>query len=391
MKIAVIGVRGIPAKQGQIERYCQELYPQITVRGHQVSLFAQPQYHDQPWFSIYYYKSIKVIALFSLPGKKLDLFVNSALNTIWATFGNYDVIHIHGLVAAWFAWFPQLFCHSKILVTCQKLDFQKTKWRKIWHWFLPWIEKIAVNNVDELIVVSKGLKAYFSDKYNIIPRYIPNAPRSYVPSQPEFEYSQVLGLQSKQYILYLGKLVPENRPDLLIKAFQKLQPAGWQLVLAGGVDNSVNYTVELLKMVRRENNIIFTNEIRGCFLTEIVQGAGLLVAAGNSSDLGASSSILEAMREGIPILASDTLAHQELIATNRGLLFEPGNLNSLISKLEYALSEPEILQAMAKQAQMYTTVNHGWDRILYGHLSVYFKPTTKLRTQPNHVRIRSVD
>jgi glycosyltransferase involved in cell wall biosynthesis len=385
MKIAVIGVRGIPAKQGQIERYCQELYPKIAIRGHQVNLFAQPQYHDQPWFSIYYYKSIKVIALFSLPGKKLDLFVNSALNTIWATFGNYDVIHIYGLTSAWFAWFPRLFCHSKIIVTCQKLDCQKTQWRQIFHWFLPWIERIAVNNADELIVVSKGLKTYFSDKYNIAPRYIPNAPRSYVPSQPEFEYSQVLGLQSKQYILYLGKLVPENRPDLLIKAFQKLQPAGWQLVLAGGVDNSVNYTVELLKMVRRENNIIFTNEIRGCFLTEIVRGAGLLVAAGDSSDLGSSSSILEAMREGIPVVASDTFAHQELIATNRGLLFESGNLNSLTTELEYALSEPEILQAMAKQAQMYTIINHGWDRIIYGHLSVYLQATTKVRTQSNDV------
>jgi glycosyltransferase involved in cell wall biosynthesis len=381
MKIAVIGVRGIPTKQGQIERYCQELYPKITIRGHQVDLFAQPQYHDQPWFSIYYYKSIKVIALLSLPGKKLDLFINSALNTIWATFGNYDVIHIHGLTSAWFAWFPQLFCQSKIIVTCQKLDYQKTQWRKTFHWFLPWIEKIAVNNVDELIVVSKGLKTYFSKKYNIDPLYLPNAPRSYVPSQPEFEYSKVLGLQSKQYILYLGKLTPENRPDLLIKAFQKLQPAGWQLVLAGGVDNSVNYTVELLKMVRRENNIIFTNEIRGCFLTEIVRGAGLLIAARDNSDLGASSSILEAMREGIPILASDTPAHQELIATNRGLLFESGNLNSLITQLEYALSEPDLLQAMAKQAQMYTTINHGWDRIIYGHLSVYIKATTKVKTQ----------
>jgi glycosyltransferase involved in cell wall biosynthesis len=229
-------------------------------------------------------------------------------------------------------------------------------------------------------VVSKGLKTYFSKKYNIDPLYLPNAPRSYVPSQPEFEYSKVLGLQSKQYILYLGKLTPENRPDLLIKAFQKLQPAGWQLVLAGGVDNSVNYTVELLKMVRRENNIIFTNEIRGCFLTEIVRGAGLLIAAGDSSDLGASSSILEAMREGIPILASDTPAHQELIATNRGLLFESGNLNSLITQLEYALSEPDLLQAMAKQAQMYTTINHGWDRIIYGHLSVYIKATTNVKT-----------
>jgi glycosyltransferase involved in cell wall biosynthesis len=120
-------------------------------------------------------------------------------------------------------------------------------------------------------------------------------------------------------------------------------------------------------------------------LTEIVRGAGLLVAAGDSSDLGSSSSILEAMREGIPVVASDTFAHQELIATNRGLLFESGNLNSLTTELEYALSEPEILQAMAKQAQMYTIINHGWDRIIYGHLSVYLQATTKVRTQSNDI------
>jgi glycosyltransferase involved in cell wall biosynthesis len=381
MKIAVIGVRGIPAKQGQIERYCQELYPKIAQKEHQVDLFVQPQYHDQPWFSTYYYKNVKIITLLSLPGKKLDLFVNSALNTIWATFGNYDVIHIHGLIAAWFSWFPHLFSRSKIIVTCQKLDYQKTQWRKTLHWFLPWIERIAVSNADELIVVSRGLKAYFSKKYNITACYIPNAPKTYVSSQPEFEYSQLLELQSKQYILYLGRLVPENKPDLLIKAFQKLQPTGWKLVLAGGVDNSANYTVELLKMVRRENNIIFTNEIRGCFLTEIVQGAGLLIAPGDSSDLGLSSSILEAMREGIPILASNTPAHKELIATNRGLLFESDNLNSLITQLKYALSEPDLLQTMAKQAQMYIAINHNWDRVIYGHLSLYLKTATKSETQ----------
>ena len=55
MKIAIIGVPGIPAKQEGIGRYCQELYPRIVARGHQVDLFVQAKYHRHPWFSIYYY------------------------------------------------------------------------------------------------------------------------------------------------------------------------------------------------------------------------------------------------------------------------------------------------------------------------------------------------
>ncbi|WP_293113976.1 glycosyltransferase, partial [Moorena sp. SIO4G3] len=34
--------------------------------------------------------------------------------------------------------------------------------------------------------------------------------------------------------MFLGRLVPEKRPDLLIKAFQRLKSNGWKLVIAGG-------------------------------------------------------------------------------------------------------------------------------------------------------------
>ena len=36
MKIAVIGAKGLPAKQGGIEHHCQELYSRIVGQGHSV-------------------------------------------------------------------------------------------------------------------------------------------------------------------------------------------------------------------------------------------------------------------------------------------------------------------------------------------------------------------
>lgn len=194
----------------------------------------------------------------------------------------------------------------------------------------------------------------------------------------QFSYGQALGLEKKRYFLYLGKLTPEKRPDLLIKAFQKLQPHGWKLVLAGDIGNSKEYVVELLKMAKGKDNIIFTKEIRGYALAEIIRGAGLLVAP---SDGSFSLTILEGMREGIPILASDISVHRELISHNRGLLFKSGQLNSLIAELEYALSQSDLLLAMVQRAQTYVAIKHNWDRVTYGNLSLYFKVINKVGIQ----------
>ena len=385
MKIAVIGVKGIPANQGEIERYCQEFYPRLAARGHQVDIFVQPQYNQQPWFSVGYYYNVRVIALASFPQKKIGFMFSSALSTVCASLGNYDVIHIQSTKAAWFSWFPRLFSGSKIIVTSHQLnlDSHETKWRKVFHWLLPLTEKTAVINADEIVVTSKALGQYFKQKYNIHSRYIPNAPRSYNKKDLQdlqFSYGKSLRLESKQYILYLGKLTPENRPDLLLEAFEKLEPKGWKLVLAGGIGNSMKYAIELLDLAIENPNIIFTNEIRGQHLAQIISNAGLLVVPTNGEDLRLPLTVLEAMREKVPVLANDNRVYQELIGKDRGLLFQSGKLDSLIEKLQYAFSEPTELMAMAQKAQTYITINHNWDRVTYGNLSLYLKITAEMNS-----------
>ena len=382
MKIAVIGVKGIPSNQGEIERYCQEFYPRIAARGHQVDLFVQAEDNNQSLFSVDYYNSVRVIALASLPFQQTGYMLNSAMSTLWASLGNYDVIHIQGMKAAWFSWFPYLFSGSKIIVTSHQLDLEEpqTKWRKIFGWLLPKVEKAAVENADEVVVVSKALGKYFQNKYDIHPRYIPKAPTSYEQTNLQFGYGKSLGLEPKKYILCLGKLTPENRPDLLLKAFQKLEDKGWKLVLAGEVGNSIDYAVELLTLAKNSQNIIFNHEIKGEHLSEIINGAGLLAVPNGGSDLGLPLAILEAMKGRIPILASDNAVYRELIGRDRGLLFESGNLESLLSKLQTALCESDTLTAMAQKAQTYITINHNWDRVTYGNLSLYLKVTANMNS-----------
>ena len=369
MKIAVIGAKGIPVKQGGIERYCQEFYPRVVKSGHKVDLFARPSYTKQPWFSSYQYNGVTVVSLPSLPIRGLDAFISSAFGTIYAAWGNYDVVHFHALGPALFSWIPKLFSSAKVIVTCQGLDWQRAKWGKFSSWLIRSGERSAVKYADEIIVVSKALKAYFQQTYSIDTSYIPNGPGSYAESDSNFTYGKSLGLEVGRYILYLGRLVPEKRPELLIKAFKQLQPDGWKLVLAGGISDTVQYTAKLLEMSKSSDRIIFTNEIKGSKLAEIVRGTGLFVLP---SDLeGLPLVMLEAMKEGIPVLASDIPPHKQLIGNNRGLLFEAGKLDSLVERLEQALAQPLELKLMAQKAQKYIKTYYSWDQIVYDNLHLY--------------------
>jgi glycosyltransferase involved in cell wall biosynthesis len=393
MKIAVIGARSIPAKFGGIERYCQELYPQIAARGHEVDLYVQPSYHQKSWFSAlfstFFYQKMKVITLLSLPGKRLSL-LNSAFSAIWATFGSYDVIHLHGVIAAWFAWFPQIFSNSSVVVTFHQLESPQTLSSRTFPWLLPWLEKMAVKYADEIVVTNHELADYFLRKYGTYSHYIPNAPAKFM-TEEDSSYSfrrscrQAFGLEQQSYLLYLGPFEPNQRLDLLIKVFQHLQPPNWKLVLAGDISHALPYSMHLLQMARKQENIVFTGEINGNLLAELVRDAGVFVEPSEGNNLSSSVAMLEAMREGVPILASDTITHRQLLGRDRGLLFRAGQFDSLLVQLEYVMSRPNLLSAMTKKAQTYIAVHHNWDKVIYKNLFLYLQLTAKIHfPQPHH-------
>lgn len=81
--------------------------------------------------------------------------------------------------------------------------------------------------------------------------------------------------------------------------------------------------------------------------------------------------MLEAMREGIPVLASNIPPHQQLIHDNRGILFRAGNLDSCVHSLNWAINHLAEMAVMAKNAQRHVQLNYGWDCITSETLKLY--------------------
>jgi len=369
MKIAVIGVKGLPAKQGGIENYCAEVYPRMVAQGHSVDLFARASYTDCSWFEQENFYGVRVLTLPSLPLRGIDAFSSSAIGAITSSTKKYDIVHFHALGPALFSWLPKIASSAKVVVTCQGLDWQRAKWGNTSSLLIRMGEKAAVRYADEIIVVSKNLQSYFFETYGRQTVYIPNAPASYAESDRKFSYGTSLGLDQGKYIVFLGRLVPEKRPDLLIQAFQSLKPPGWKLVLAGGVSDTSLYSSKLNDLAEGNPDVIFAGEIRGTRLAEIVRGAGLFVLP---SDLeGLPLSMLEAMSQGIPALASDIPPHQQLINDQRGVLFRAGDINSCIHSLDWAINHPQEMAVMAKNAQQHVEKYYNWDHITAENLKIY--------------------
>lgn len=382
MRIAVIGAKGLPPKQGGIEHYCAEVYPRMVAQGHSVDLYARSSYTDLPWYDEYDFRGVRVISLPSLNQfKGVDAFVSSILGTIAAGGSTYDVIHFHALGPSLFSWLPRLGTVSKVVVTCQGLDWQRAKWGKLSSRLIWLGEQAAVRYAHSITVVSEELQAYFRRTYGRETVYIPNGPAGYADSDPHFTYGASLGLVPQKYIVFLGRLVPEKCPDLLLRAYKGLHPTEWQLVFVGGTSETTDFTRYLSRLAEGDPNIVFTGELRGSRLAEIVRGAGLFALPSDVE--GLPLAMMEAMREGIPIVASDIPAHQQLIRDGRGVLFQANNLEVFTQALNWATNHPDEMSEMAERAKTYLIANYNWDRITNETLQLYetISSTPKLVTR----------
>ena len=372
MKIAVIGSKGLPPLQGGIEHHCAEIYPRMVAAGHRIDLYARSSYHRDAQRTSNY-KGVKVITVPSIKVKGVDALACSGLSAALASLHPgripYDIVHFHALGPSLFTPLPKLFSTAKVLTTCHGLDWKRAKWGNFSSRVIKTGEQTAVRFADQLVVVSEALQDYFYKTYGKEPIYIENAPVTYSPSDDRFSFGSSIGLERQKYMVFIGRLVPEKRVDLLLDAFKRLQPRGWKLALVGDRSDTGAFTAQLLQSASNNPNIVFTGELQGHKLAEVVRGAGLFVLPSDVE--GLPLALLEAMQEEIPAVVSDIPVHRQMMGVDRGLTFRAGDLNDFQDQLGWALTHPQQMKRMAHRAGLYVRSHHNWDNITDKYLSLY--------------------
>lgn len=290
MKIAMVGQKRVPSHDGGIEVVVGELAKRMVAQGHSVTCYnrtdkQQPQPENFNGISLKYVPTIQKKGLAAVSA--------SFFACLCAAVGNYDVVHVHAEGPALFCWLPKLM-GKRVIVTVHGLDWTRAKWQNgIASKCIKLGEEMAVRHADELIVLSHGMKQYFADTYGRETLLIPNGVPSFQPCAPEL--IRQYGLEKDNYILYLGRIVPEKGEHYLIEAYKHL-PTDKKLVIAGGASDSQEYFDELREMAKDDDRVIFLGFVQGQLLAELYSNAYTYVLPSDVE--GMPLSLMEAMSYG---------------------------------------------------------------------------------------------
>lgn len=370
MKIAMMGHKRIPSREGGIEIVVDELSTRLVRLGNSVVAYNRKGHHVsgkefELENNLKEYNGISLKTVFTVENGKLNAIIYSVLAAIKASFSKCDVVHIHAEGPASMCFLPKLF-GKRVIVTIHGLDWQRAKWGGFATKFLLFGERMAARHADEVIVLSRNVQDYFKEKYNRDTVFIPNG--IVKPEQkPDTEIKEKFGLEKDSYILYLGRIVPEKNVDMLISAYKKLD-TDKKLVIAGGSSHTSEYLEKCKALANGNSSIIFTSFVEGEILEELYSNAYIYCLP---SDLeGMPLSLLEAMSYGSCCLTSD-IAECTEVCCDKALYFEKSNSSSLKEKLDYLLKNDDVVAKYKSEASSYICSKYNWDVIVDDTLKLY--------------------
>ena len=370
LNIAMLGHKRIPSREGGIEVVVEELSTRMVKKDHKVVCFNRSGHHvagaefDQK--DMKSYKGVQLKSVFTIDKGGLAAMTSSVSAAVRAAFGKYDVVHIHAEGPAAMAWLPKL-CGKRVIVTVHGLDWQREKWGKGFaSKYIHFGEKMAVKFADEIIVLSSGVQQYFQDTYGRKTQFVPNG-----VNEPKLraagEITKKWGLEKGNYILYLGRIVPEKGERYLIEAFKKVN-TDKKLVIAGGTSDTDEFGKELRALAAGDDRIIFTGFVQGRLKHELYSNPYIYTLP---SDLeGMPLSLLEGMSYGNCCLTSDIPECSEVIE-DKAVAFRKSDVDDLREKLQMLCDKEDLVRQFKAGAKEFILKKYGWDDVVDRTIELY--------------------
>ncbi len=369
LNITMLGHKRIPSREGGIEIVVEELSTRMVKEGHSVTCYNRSGHHiggkefDEHIGNAY--KGVKLKSVFTINRKGFAAMSSSFFGAICAALGKYDVVHFHAEGPCAMLWLPKLF-RKRCIATIHGIDWQRAKWGGLSSRYIKFGEKIAAKYADEIIVLSESVQKYFMDTYGRSTVFIPNGVNRPILCSPQL-IKERFGLKKDQYILFLGRLVPEKGITYLIDAFKGINTEK-KLVIAGGSSDTGDFMKKLKKLTEGDNRIVFTGFVQGQLLEELYSNAYLYTLP---SDLeGMPLSLLEAMSYGNCCLVSDIAECSEVVE-DKAVLFHKSDVPDLRTKLQYAIDHPDEVMRLKSEASDFICQKYNWDKVVSQTLKLY--------------------
>lgn len=183
-------------------------------------------------------------------------------------------------------------------------------------------------------------------------------------------------------VLFLSRLHPKKRPDLLLQALSQLADRNYKfhLILAGsGESDYLSYLTNLVSSLRLTSRTSIPGFVTGQDKDLLLQAADIFVLPSFSENFGIA--VAEAMATGLPVIVTpDVQISPEIAAESAGLVVE-GEVEPLVGAIAQLLTSPELRHQLGENGKRLVSRRYSWNAIAQNLTSVY---TTIIKGEPLH-------
>jgi glycosyltransferase involved in cell wall biosynthesis len=363
MRIAIVGIRGIPANFGGSETAVEEIGERLVKMGHDVVVYCRK--HSSTT-DAKIYKGMQRVVLPSINTLNLDMPSHTFL-AIWhlALKQRVDLIHFHGVGNALFFPMHKLLSRRKTLVVVDGPDWNRPKWGWLARTALRTAFPMAVRFADEIISDNCPVQKLFREQYGRETNYVVYG----ADTKPvgDTNACEEFGLTPGNYLIQVGALVPDKGMHLSVDSYEKIE-TDLPLVIVGDTLYAHEYKAKV--MSTKDPRIHFLGYIYGNKYRELVKNAyaylhPLIVD-------GTSPALLQAMALGKCVISTD-LPETRGVVEGVAILFKSEDVSDLRKKIRFALDNPDQVATFGKLAAQRIEERFNWDVVARQYEALSYK------------------
>jgi glycosyltransferase involved in cell wall biosynthesis len=350
MNIAFLGSRGIPARYSGFETFYEQLAARLVKRGHQVTVYNRSHFIRDVKGK---YHGVCIVSLPSIPSKHFDTITHTLMSSLHALFQNYDIVYYCIVGNSPLVWIPRL-VGSKVLLNVDGEDWSREKWSGFARWYQRKCEWVSPKMAQVIISDAHAIQERYYKLYGVRSIFVPYGAN--IQYDSDLKALQKFGLQPDQYLLYVGRLVPENAIDLLIMAFKKVKTEK-KLVIIGDAPYSEKYKRYLQEIA--DNRVIFTGYTFDSDYTQLSSHAYIYIQP--SGIEGTRPALLDQMGFGNCVLVRNSTVNKEVIG-GCGCIFDGARkFHSLTEKLQELVGSKETVNYFRKKSRSRIEQYYNWE------------------------------
>ncbi len=368
LRIAMLGTRGVPARYSGFETCVEELGARLAARGHEVTVYCRVPHVSYPGAT---YRGMRLVRLPTIRSKHLDTIAHTLLSSLHALAMRFDIALYFNVGNSPVTWVPRV-AGQRVVLNVDGLDWKRRKWGRFARWYIRSCERWAARFPHRIVTDSRRVQQYYQERYGAPSTYIAYGaePLSVSPGPHLRRY----GLEPRRYVLFVGRLVPENCAHHLIEAFRDL-PTDLRCVIVGDAPYAAAYIRSL--RATSDPRVIFTGYLFGEGYRELLSNAYCFV---ETSEVGGTHpALLEAMAAGSCVVVNDT--PENLETTGDAGFSYPGEMGAagLRTVLESLLKDPALTAQHGARGLERVRARYSWAAVTDAYERLFRELTGEVR------------